>query len=142
MIEIINGLSTYSYKCKLSIDKSNGITYLHGTWKSLINSNLCGKLAMMCEYDVPTDFISGIWIGQSDPDEELKDFFIPINPIRWCFTLFRTNDSMWKLFGSGYFNDSADIPNQPLLFFSLNGNGTLDNMKVIKKYLNMDYIVE
>ena len=68
--------------------------------------------------------LSGLWIGESNPDEELADFFIPVNPIRWCATFFRTNDNnQWKVFGSGYFNDSADIPDQPLLFFSLNGRG-------------------
>ncbi|CAF1557222.1 unnamed protein product [Adineta steineri] len=143
MIEIINGISTYSYQCKLIIDKSKGTVYLHGTWKSLINSNLSGKLAMICEEDIPTDVLSGIWIGQSDPDEELHDFFIPINPIRWCITIFRTHNDHWKLYGSGYFNDSADIPDQPLLFFTLEGNGTLDDMNIIKKYnTNTDYTVE
>ncbi|CAF1264312.1 unnamed protein product [Adineta steineri] len=143
MIEIIDGISTYSYQCKLIIDKSKSTAYLHGTWKSLINSNLSGKLAMICEEDIPTDFLSGIWIGQSDPDEELHDFFIPINPIRWCITIFRTHNDQWQLFGSGYFNDSADIPDQPLLFFTLEGNGTLDDMNIIKKYnTNTDYTVE
>ena len=140
--EIINGISTYKYQCKLTTDKSNGSCYLHGTWKSLVNENLFGRLAMISESDQPSELISGIWIGESTPHEELKDFYLPINPIRWCGTLFRTNRDIWTFFGSGYFSDSADIPNQPLLFFSLDGNGTLDNMKITKKYITTDYIVE
>jgi thioester reductase-like protein len=142
MNEIQNGISIYNYQCKLTIDKSNKINYLYGTWKSLIDSNLFGKLAMVCVVDQPSDVSSGIWIGESIPDEELADFYLPINPIRWCFTIFKENNNIWKLFGSGYFNDSADIPDQPLLFFSLDGHGTLDDMTVIKKYTTTDYMVE
>lgn len=140
--EIINGIATYKYQGKLTIDKSNGATYLHGTWQSIIDSNRSGKVVMICETDTPSDFLSGMWIGEATPDEELADFFIPVNPIRWCATVFRKNNNIWKLFGSGYFNDAADIPNQPLLFFSLEGEGTLDDMKIIKKYTTTDYIVE
>ncbi|UJR09844.1 hypothetical protein I4U23_014069 [Adineta vaga] len=142
MTEVINGKSTYSYQYKLLKDKSNGTIYLHGTWKSLVNLDLFGKLVMIHEEDLPSNMISGIWVGQSDPDEELRDFLLPINPIRWCMTLFRIDDQTWRLFGSGYFDDSADIPNQPLLFFTLDGNGTLDDMKILKKYVKSDYFVE
>lgn len=140
--EIINGISTYIYQCKLTIDQSNNKIYLHGTWKSLTDSQIFGKLTMIYQVDVPSDFIEGMWIGEANPDEELADFLIPVNPIRWCATIFRTTDNSWKLFGSGYFDDSADIPNQPILFYSLEGNGTLDNMTIIKKYTTTDYIVE
>ncbi|CAF1119671.1 unnamed protein product [Didymodactylos carnosus] len=140
--EVINGTAVYEYQCKLTIDKPTGAVYLRGTWKSLVNSNLFGKLAMICEPDTPSHCLSGIWTGEAQPAIELADFFIPINPIRWCATLFRTNNDTWQLFGSGYFNDSADIPDQPLLFFSLDGTGTLDDMKIIKKYTTTDYIVE
>ena len=142
MTQVINGMSTYKYRCKLTIDNSNGISYLHGTWNSLTNSDIFGKLSMICEADGPSEFLSGIWIGQSDPDDELAAFSIPVNPIRWCTGLVRTNANKWILFGSGYFNDSADIPDQPLLFFSLNGNGTLDDMEIIKTYTITDYIVK
>ena len=142
MKEMINGIETYEYQSKLSIDRSNRKCYLYGSWKSLIDSNLFGKLALVCIEDDPSECLSGIWIGQSNPADELKEFYIPVNPIRWCATLFRTQDNHWQLFGSGYFNDSADIPNEPLLFFTLNGSGTLDNMNMIKKYTKTDYLVE
>ena len=140
--EMIDGKLTYTYQCKLTIDQSNGNSYLHGTWKSVVDSNLFGKLAMICEVDIPLNVLSGIWIGEAIPDEELDEFYLPINPIRWCATLYRTNDSIWKLFGCGYFNDSADIPDQPLLFYSLEGKGTLEDMTLIKKYTTTDYHVE
>jgi hypothetical protein len=122
MIELIDGISTYEYQYKLIVDKTNGIVGLDGSWKSLIDSNLFGKLSMICEKDVSLNLISGLWIGQS---------------IRWCLTLFKTNNEMWKLFGSGYSNDSADQ------FFSLNGFGlSLDDMNIMKKYSNKDSQVE
>lgn len=142
LTEFQNGISIYRYQCKLTIDKLNQKTYLYGTWKSLSDSNLFGKLAMICVEDEPSESLSGIWIGESIPDEELADFYLPINPIRWCFTVFKENNRTWKLFGSGYFNDSADIPDQPLLFFSLDGQGTLNQMNIIKKYSTIDYSVE
>ncbi|CAF2756041.1 unnamed protein product [Rotaria sp. Silwood2] len=142
LIEMMNGTAMYEYQCKLTVDKTVGTTYLYGTWKSLVNSNIFGKLVMISESDSINDCISGIWTGEAQPAEELADFFIPVNPIRWCATLFRTNNDTWQMFGSGYFNDSADIPNQPLLFFSLDGKGTLDDMKIIKKYATIEYNVE
>ena len=142
MKEFVNGILICSYESKLIIDKSNNKYYLHGKWKSSIDSNQFGDFSIVCEKDNPLEILSGIWIGQSDPAEELADFCLPINPIRWCLTMFRRQDADWKLFGSGYFNDSADIPNEPLLFFSLNGSGNFNEMNLIKKYSKTDYYVE
>ncbi|CAF3525176.1 unnamed protein product [Rotaria sp. Silwood1] len=142
LIEMMNGTVMYEYQCKLTVDKTVGTTYLHGTWKSFINSNMFGKLVMISEPDSISGCLSGIWTGEAQPAAELADFFIPVNPIRWCATLFRTNNDTWQMFGSGYFNDSADIPNQPLLFFSLDGKGTLDDMNIVKKYATIEYNVE
>lgn len=142
MNEIIDGKLSYTYRCQLTIDQSNGNRYLYGTWTSTENSNLFGKLAMIGEGDNPSNILSGMWIGEAIPDEELTEFYLPVNPIRWCATLYRTNESIWKFFGCGYFNDSADIPNQPLLFYSLEGQGTLEDMTLIKRYTTTDYSVE
>ncbi|CAF1223853.1 unnamed protein product [Rotaria sp. Silwood1] len=142
IIELIDNVATYKYQCKLMMDKTNGAIYLRGSWNSLIDGDLFGELLMTLEADVLFNSMSGIWVGEAQPAEELADFFIPINPIRWCATLFRKDNDTWQMFGSGYFNDSTDIPNQSILFFSINGTGTLDDMKIIKKYLNMDHSVE
>ncbi|CAF1615445.1 unnamed protein product [Rotaria magnacalcarata] len=142
LIEMANGTAMFEYQCKLTADKTTSMTYLHGTWKSLINSNIFGKVVMISEPDKASNSLSGIWTGQSEPAAELADFLIPINPIRWCATLFRNKHDIWHMFGSGYFDDSADIPNQPLLFFSLDGKGTLDDMTIIKKYVAVDYTIE
>ena len=142
VVEMLNSTATYEYQCKLAVDKAAGTTYLYGTWKSLVNSNLFGKLVMVHELDNASYCLSGIWTGEAQPDEELVDFLIPVNPIRWCFTLFRTNNDPWQLFGSGYFNDAADIPNQPLLFFTLNGKGTLDDMIITKRYAALEQHVD
>lgn len=31
------------------------------------------------------------------------------------------NNNEYRVFGAGFFDDSGDIPNQPILFFSLSG---------------------
>ncbi|CAF5143753.1 unnamed protein product, partial [Rotaria magnacalcarata] len=89
LIEMANGTAMFEYQCKLTADKTTSMTYLHGTWKSLINSNIFGKVVMISEPDKASNSLSGIWTGQSEPAAELADFLIPINPIRWCATLFR-----------------------------------------------------
>ena len=142
LVETVNGTVTCEYHCKLTVDRTVGTTYLYGTWKSLVNPHAFGKLVMIHEPDDATCCLSGLWTGEAQPAEELVDFLIPVNPIRWCFTLFRANNDLWQLFGSGYFNDSADIPHQPLLFFTLNGKGTLDDMAIIKKYAVIEQHVD
>lgn len=142
LIEMIDRKAMYEYQCKLVIDETTNTIQLQGTWKSLTNSQISGQLRMICEPNNVRDFFSGLWTGESQPAAELADFLIPVNPIRWCAAVFRINNTKWQLAGSGYFDDSADIPNQPLLLFSLEGKGTLDDMNVIKKYISLDYQVE
>lgn len=41
----------------------------------------------------------------------------------WSLVIKQNNDNanIFRVFGAGFFDDSGDIPNQPVLFFSLSG---------------------
>jgi hypothetical protein len=79
--------------------------------------------------------VTGYFIGESVPDDSLLAE-IPLNPIHWNLTLLAKGiissftmlfivsflDDEEKLFGCGYFNDSADLPGQETLFFYLSGD--------------------
>jgi hypothetical protein len=65
LIEHIDGTATYEYQLTLTFDKSHRATYLHGSWKSLLDSNLFGKLTMICESDDSSHCLSGIWTGEA-----------------------------------------------------------------------------
>lgn len=83
--------------------------------------------------------ISGFWLGLAKPAKQLADFCIPTNPIRWCLTLLSTPaghslpphlQSTPSLFGSGFFDDSGDIPGKNLLFYTLRGTFDSESGKV------------
>ena len=50
---------------------------------------------------------------------------IPVNPIRWTLSILNSatneGESLPEVFGSGYFDDAADVPGRPLLFYALQG---------------------
>ncbi|KAH3763166.1 fatty-acid-coa ligase FadD [Pelomyxa schiedti] len=105
---------------------------------------------------------SGLWLGQAAPDPSLEAFFIATNPIRWSLSIVDDRAALsvpqlrerarggsssssssggssgpgGLVFGCGFFDDAADVPNQPLLFFSL--IGTFDRQTstvcLIKEY--------
>jgi len=58
---------------------------------------------------------------------------VPVNPIKWALSLAR--EGPVTAFGAGFFDDSADVPGQPVLHFSLRGKwdaeaGTVELTKV------------
>ncbi|MDP2439104.1 MAG: SDR family oxidoreductase [archaeon] len=71
--------------------------------------------------------LSRLWAGVAVPDPSLEPFAIPSNPIRWSLFMGPSPPasslpaSSMLIFGSGYFDDSADVPGKPLLFFTLKG---------------------
>ncbi|CAF3899083.1 unnamed protein product [Rotaria sordida] len=54
---------------------------------------------MTSEADVPFNSISGIWVGEAQPAEELADFFIPINPIQLHVDVDTFTDCLYLLNG-------------------------------------------
>lgn len=71
---------------------------------------------------------SGIWAGRATPDESVTD--CPVNPITWVLSIVReTGDA----FGCGFFDDAGDIPNQPLLFYTLRGTADSDGKLALQK---------
>eukprot|EP00854_Cymbomonas_tetramitiformis_P027534 gene27534-33966_t len=59
--------------------------------------------------------LSGLWIGEAIPDEEFQHC-VPTNPIKWSLTLSPSQGEV-SAFGAGYFDDAADVPGQPVLFY-------------------------
>ncbi|EEH53522.1 uncharacterized protein MICPUCDRAFT_52354 [Micromonas pusilla CCMP1545] len=68
--------------------------------------------------------IAGIWIGESWPAPELLaiDPSVPTNPIRWSLALDPAASAPTpSAFGAGTFDDSGDIPGEPVIWFTLRG---------------------
>lgn len=64
---------------------------------------------------------AGLWVGEATPVEQLEGE-VPSNPIKWC--MLSTPEparGMPAIYGSGYFDDSGDVPGQPVLFYTLKG---------------------
>jgi len=93
----------------------------------------------------PNVHLTGLWGGDARPDVSLSDFFIPNNPIQWSCAVLKSRNS---INGAGYFNDSGDIPNQPVLFFVVRGTvdsatGKATFKKIYQKCPQTDgYVVE
>jgi hypothetical protein len=68
--------------------------------------------------------IAGMWIGESWPAPELLaiDPSVPTNPIRWSLALDPAATAPTpSAFGAGTFDDSGDIPGEPVIWFTLRG---------------------
>ena len=130
-------LYIYSARLIYSVDDKNasnddtGATSpcLVGIWES-IASGESGQFICRKEKLDPNTHISGLWIGEAIPDESLKDFYLPVNPICWSLTIIRkrlaNRLTCPPVFGSGYFDDAADIKDQPVICFSLSASQLSD----------------
>jgi hypothetical protein len=104
------------------LQEDHGILSFQGTWLDS-NTKENGQFACCKEPDNAGTYISGLWLGQAVPDVSLADFMIPTNPIRWSLALLQqAPGGVPSAFGMGYFDDSGDIPNKPLLYFTLRGD--------------------
>ena len=65
------------------------------------------------------DVCAGLWTGECVPDPSLAADNVPVNPIKWALSL--GGDGAPSAYGGGFFDDSDDIPGQPVLLFSLRG---------------------
>jgi len=142
------------YSGKITIGAGNII--IQGTWvKSATDT---GSFICRREEDNDKAHITGFWKGDSIPDKSLRSF-IPTNPIQWCLSIILAHgdedkESVKKdesnmsidpvklcpVFGSGYFSDSADVPDKPVLFYSLSGTWNRDTgeLKLAKIYENSE----
>lgn len=64
-----------------------------------------------------SDHFSGLWRGEAIPDPSFDRVDVPTNPITWALSY--GFDSLEPGFppivGAGYFDDAADIPDDPIL---------------------------
>ena len=81
--------------------------------------------------------VCGLCSGSAVPSESLAPFLIPTNPIRWTFAIVEG-----LAVGCAILTDTADIPDQPVLFSTLfgtsspteSGTGTEVDFEVTKRY--------
>jgi len=125
----------------------NGNVEIQGTFVKEGNGG--DKGSFVCreeEYDEEVH-LTGLWEGRSVPDKTLKAF-IPTNPVEWTISVLLTKGEKEKeekkkefpVFGSGYFTDSGDVPDRPVLFYRLVGNWDKERneMKLVKVYEKSD----
>jgi len=74
-----------------------------------------------------SDGPAGLWLGEARPSPQClaEDPDIPTNPIKWSLALCAD-----RAFGAGYFDDAADIPDTPVLYYTLRGTFDPQTMKV------------
>lgn len=119
-----------SYSCSYEAvlrTEEDGSFSLQGKYRE---GQRTGHFVLHAEAEDPKVHISGLWLGEAAPDASLEPFAIPTNPIRW--TLATLADG--AAFGSGYFDDSGDVPGRPLLFYTLSGGRTGDEVQLVKCY--------
>ena len=83
--------------------------------------------------------LSGLWLGEAVPSEDLKEEFIPNNPITWSLTLLQAKaggSGGPSAFGGGFFDDCGDVPGSPVLLYTLSGSWEPQTgaVKLTKKY--------
>lgn len=102
-----------------------------GMWNCCL-SNESGQFICRKEVKNTEIHVSGLWVGQAVPDVSLKEFYLPVNPIRWSLTIIRRKIANKltcpSVFGAGYFDDAADIANQPVICYTLSST-ELSEMK-------------
>jgi len=113
-----------------TLKANSGSLLIQGSWHDDFGAT--GAFGLCAETD---DSIhrTGLWLGMAKPDPELAPFLIPTNPIRWAFSLHSTS-----CFGAGYFDDAADVPGKPVLFFTLHGLVKGDVVEFTKTYEKVD----
>lgn len=104
----------------------------------LFHAEQKGLFVFQKEEDDSDVHVSGLWMGKADVDPKLSEFYVPSNPIYWSLAIIKKSSVVPSgcVFGSGFFDDSGDIPDQPLLFFTLFGSIDLNtsSVQLIKKY--------
>eukprot|EP00238_Polyblepharides_amylifera_P010072 CAMPEP_0196591010 /NCGR_PEP_ID=MMETSP1081-20130531/68234_1 /TAXON_ID=36882 /ORGANISM="Pyramimonas amylifera, Strain CCMP720" /LENGTH=178 /DNA_ID=CAMNT_0041914259 /DNA_START=282 /DNA_END=818 /DNA_ORIENTATION=- len=102
------------------------------------SSNKSNGLNIEANCDPVVGTISGLWIGEAIPhDSFIEDGVeIPTNPIKWSLCLMPSNDEFPSAFGAGYFADSGDIDENPVLFYTLRGTYDADTgaVQLVKRY--------
>ena len=119
-------------------ENEGSVWIVEGNWRNM-NDTKEGKFLIIKEETSEGNETntSGLWLGIANPDISLEDFYIPINPIHWCLSILKVNAKGDNIvFGSGFFNDSADVPNQPVIFYTLDGvyNMEKNELKINKIY--------
>lgn len=112
----------------------DGRVTLTGTWKHP-DAESSGKISVMLKppKTVVGDRVvySGLWVGEAVPADHLQSD-TPTNPIKWAMTCAQDADGRCRnVQGAGFFDDSGDIPDYPILFYTLCG-GTENEF--VKKY--------
>mmetsp|Transcript_9060 Transcript_9060/g.17721 ORF Transcript_9060/g.17721 Transcript_9060/m.17721 type:complete len:150 (-) Transcript_9060:98-547(-) len=78
---------------------------------------------------------SGLWIGEAQPAPG-QEGDVPVNPIKWALSI--CPGPYPSIFGAGFFDDAADVPNAPVLFYVLKGeyDPADRSVKITKTYEN------
>ena len=82
--------------------------------------------------------LAGVWIGESRPDESLQHD-TPVNPINWSLALVPDQPANGpSAFGAGFFSDAGDIPDSPVLTFTIMGkwDAVTGAVSLTKSYTN------
>jgi len=91
--------------------------------KAKFNEEAAGLEELIEQVHMPVTYpqnVSGLWVGEAVPHPSLADQWIATNPIKWALSIIPT-DNFPNVFGAGFFNDAADIPDQPVIFYTLKG---------------------
>jgi len=139
---------------------------IQGSW--IKSSKDIGSFVCRREEDNDKAHVTGYWTGDSIPDKSQRSY-IPTNPINWCLSIVlasgeedkesvkegKESDTMsidpvknCPVFGSGYFSDAADVPDKPVLFYSLSGtwNREANELQLAKIYESSEetegYVIE
>lgn len=120
-----------------TLQEDAGVLSFQGTWRDA-GTGEGGQFACCKEPDeAGAQYVSGLWLGQAAPDASLADFLIPTNPIRWSLALLTAAPGgVPSAFGAGFFDDSGDVPDRPLLFFTLRGQWSAETRRLtlVKEY--------
>lgn len=130
-----NETKEVTYNGTMELMKNDNEWLLRGQWTKNTQQ---GIFACRREDDA-INLVSGLWVGQAQPDPSLAPFCIPTNPIKWSLSLIsNVTDTGPTAFGAGFFNDSADIANQPVLFYKLSGDweAKTNRITLVKRYEN------
>ncbi|MDP2438021.1 MAG: thioester reductase domain-containing protein [archaeon] len=104
------------------------VAMFSGRWKGVgepdeANASDSGEFACFLERDPTAVESAGLLVGLAHPDDSLKDFLVPTNPVQWSLGLLAAEEGQesGKALGGGLFDDALDVPGQPRLYFSVSG---------------------
>jgi len=127
------GDRTFKYEGHLFWSESNSEWAIRGHWRCEGHPELSGAFGCCRESNTAPSLLSGMWLGKAVPDAQFRAC-VPTNPIKWSLTLGKGIGDA-SVFGGGFFNDSADIDDTPVLCFSLRGEWKGDNsVTIVKRY--------